>query len=203
MATTVNLYQTKALGRYALQRVRITDLLRTRRNKSEQKTALETAIYTNTHDIDTPEQPAANGEDARKLRAVVRESHTILAKAHSVFPFQLFPDRLNIDRHKFTIVHRQFFGIEQTVSVPIENIKNIEADFGPFFGSVTVTSDLYINNTQTVHFLWRRDAKMIQKLVQGAVVAQREEIDLNKIDVKQLRKLLIDLGSGHSKSMRS
>lgn len=202
MATTVKLYQTKALGHYALQRGRITDWLRPHRSKSAQRSAIDTAIYTNTRDLDTPLQPEVDSQDAQKLRAVVRESHTILAKAHSVFPMQLFPDRLNIDRHKFTIIHRQFFGVEQTVSVPIENIKNIEADFGPFFGSITVTSDLFINNTQTVHFLWRRDAKMIQKLVQGAVVAQREEIDLNKIDVKQLRTLLIDLGSGHSKSMR-
>jgi hypothetical protein len=85
--------------------------------------------------------------------------------------------------------------------VPLENVKNIEADLGPFFGSITVTSDLFINNTQTVHFLWRDDARKIQKLVQGAVVAQGEGIDLNKIEVIQLQKMLIDLGSGHSKSM--
>lgn len=196
------MYQTKALGRSALQRDRVADWLRPYRDKSARHREIDTAIYTNTQDLDIPLQPLADTKDAQKLQAVVRESHTILAKAHSVFPMQLFPDRLNIDRHKFTIVHRQFFGIEQTVSVPIENIKNIEADFGPFFGSITVTSDLFINNTQTVNFLWRKDAKMIQKLVQGAVVAQREQIDLNKIDVKQLRNLLIDLGSGHSKSMR-
>jgi hypothetical protein len=154
MAITADLYQTRALGRYAVER------MRTPRRKTER-----------------------HSTDIQKLRAVVRESHTILAKAHAVFPFQLFPDRLNIDRHKLTIIHRQFFGIEQTASVPIENIKNIEADFGPFFGSITVTSDLFINNTQTVNYLWRSDAKRIQKLVQGAVVAQREGIDLSKIDV--------------------
>jgi hypothetical protein len=49
--------------------------------------------------------------------------------------------------------------------------------------------------------LWRDDAKKIQKLVQGAVVAQAEGIDLNKIATRELRSLLIDLGSGHTKSM--
>jgi hypothetical protein len=194
MASTAKLTHTKALGWYAVQRVRVADWLHPRRDDNEQQLDPETQKAI--------EKPSKNGSDAQKLRAVVRESHTILAKAKAVFPFQLFPDKVNIDRHKLTIVHRQFFGIEQTVSVPLENIKNVEADFGPFFGSVTITSDLFINNTQTVHFMWRDDAKMIQKLVQGAVVAQRESIDLNKIEIKQLRKMLIDLGSGHSKLMK-
>lgn len=160
-------------------------------------------MHTKRHDSAKDNQGASVNKHEQKLRDVVRESHTILAKASAVFPLQLFPDRVNIDRHKLTIIHREFFGIEKTVSVPIENIKNVEADFGPFFGSVKITSDLFINNTQTVHYLRRSEAKMLQKLVQGAVVAQREAIDLNKIEVKQLRKLLIDLGSGHSNSMRS
>jgi hypothetical protein len=139
----------------------------------------------------------------KQLENVVNESHVVLAKARSVFPFQLFPDTISIDRHKLTIIYREFFWVEKTVSVPIENIKNIEADIGPFLGSINITSDLFINNTQEVKYLTSGDARRIQKLVQGAVVAQREEIDLNKIGTKKLRNLLIDLGSGHTKSVSS
>lgn len=206
MATTAKLTQTKALGWYAIQRVRIADWLHPRRGKASHDQS-QTSVDSE-HELDEETKkaiakPSKHNADTKKLEAVVRESHTLLAKAHAVFPFQLFPDQLNIDRHKLTIVHRQFFGMEQTVSVPIENIKNVEADFGPFFGSITITSDLFVNNTQTVHFLWRDDAKRIQKLLQGAIVAQREGIDLNKVGIEQLQDLLIDLGSGHSKLMRS
>ncbi|HWT55519.1 MAG TPA: hypothetical protein VN031_00635 [Candidatus Microsaccharimonas sp.] len=196
MATTVKLPQTRALGGYALRRTQFNEWFGTRRKQTGTSTKSQSDPHKDKDDGST------NGKDARRLRSVVRESHTILIKARAVFPFQLFPDYLNIDRHKLTIIHRQFWGIEQTVSVPIENIKNVEADFGPFFGSITVTSDLFINNTQTVHFLWRHEAKNIQKLLQGAIVAQREGIDLSKIEIKQLRKMLVDLGSGHTKSMR-
>jgi hypothetical protein len=194
MPNSVKAQHTKAIGWYAVQRVHVKDWLKPHRNHrpESEKTKENSKLLA---------QPSSDSKDAMKLQAVVRESHTILAKARSVFPFQLFPDSVNIDRHKLTIVRRQFFGIEQKVSVPLENVKNIEADLGPFFGSITVTSDLFINNTQTVHFLWRDDARKIQKLVQGAVVAQGEGIDLNKIEVIQLQKMLIDLGSGHSKSM--
>jgi hypothetical protein len=218
MANTAKLHQaeTRAIGWYAVQRVRIADWFKPHHGKQEQEDepAKNTTMeHRTTHTKSEDEaqdksdsdkimqKPSAHSKDAKKLKAVVRESHTILAKARSVFPFQLFPDGINIDRHKLTIIYRQFFGIEQKVSVPLENIKNIEADLGPFFGTVTITSDLFINNTQTVHFLWRDDAKKIQKLVQGAVVAQAEGINLNKIETKELRNLLIDLGSGHTKSM--
>lgn len=198
MATTVKLQQTRALGWYAVQRTHLNQWFKTHRNRQSESDESQMDSY----DDQETQDKAENNKEAKKLESVVRESHTILVKAHAVFPFQPFPDYVNIDRHKLTIIHRQFWGIEQTVSVPIENIKNVEADFGPFFGSVTVTSDLFINNTQTVHFLWRHEAKMIQKLLQGAIVAQRENIDLNKIEVKKLRKLLIDLGSGHTRSTR-
>ncbi|MGH7240832.1 MAG: hypothetical protein ACREGB_00880 [Candidatus Saccharimonadales bacterium] len=198
MATTVKLPQTRALGEYALRRVQFNEWFGIRRKRADKPNRSQIDSY----EDDSATQASTDGKDARKLRSVVRESHTILVKARAVFPFQLFPDYVNIDRHKLTIIHRQFWGIEQTVSVPIENIKNVEADFGPFFGTVTVTSDLFINNTQSVHFLWRHEAKTIQKLLQGAIVAQREGVDLNKIEIRQLRKLLIDLGSGHTQSMR-
>jgi hypothetical protein len=226
MANTAKLHhsETKAIGWYAMQHVRIADWFKPHRHKlgdesdkvghSESMTAnthaeKQAQSSTDTNESQTDQQssekmlqkPSAHSKDAKKLRAVVRESHTILVKAKAVFPFQLFTDTINVDRHKLTIIYRQFWGIEQKVSVPIENIKNIEADLGPFFGTVTVTSDLFINNTQIVHFLWRDDAKKIQKLVQGMVVAQAEGIDLNKIETKQLREMLIDLGSGHSRSM--
>lgn len=202
--TTAKSYRTKALGWYTVQQVRIVDWLHVNRYKDLSIDSTESLMRAQ-HDTKEPktERQFATSKDTQRLQAVVRESHTILAKAHAVFPLQLFPDHVNIDCHKLTIVHRQFLGVEQTVSVPIENIKNIEADFGPFFGSITVTSDYFTNNTQTVNNLWRDDAKTIQRLVQGAVVAQREEIDLNKIDAKQLRALLIDLGSGHTKSMNA
>ncbi len=228
MTDTPRSPRTKAIGWYAVQRVQIVDWLKPRRAKprahndstsdsdvaeniqsSPPKTSMAEEY---THTVNNEEKKSGEPESdtsgvhndskhEEKLRAVVKESHTILVKAHSVFPFQLFPDTINVDRHKLTIIRRQFFGIEQKVSVPLENVKNIEADLGPFFGSIIITSDLFINNTQHLNFLWRDEAKKIQKLVQGAVVAQTENIDLNKIETIKLRSMLIDLGSGHSQSM--
>ena len=237
MATTTKPVETRALGWYAVQRVRVGDWFKRHNQKpaADQKSESQTEFQPKDKDHDglpneqsemldatgTKEDMKERTRDKQKkkdkdeqvdktkrdpkiekqLENVVNESHIVLAQAKSVFPFQLFPDTVSIDRHKLTIIYRQFWGVEKTVSVPIENIKNIEADIGPFLGSLNITSDLFINNTQEVKYLTSGDARRIQKLVQGAVVAQREEIDLNKIGTKKLRTLLIDLGSGHTNSV--
>ena len=137
-------------------------------------------------------------QELKKLQQVTKESQDVLFKVNSVFPMALFPDTITVDRHKLTIIYRQFFWMEQTVSVPLADIKNIQADMGPFFGSLTVTSDHFINNTQTITYLWRKDAKCIQELVQGAMMAYKEQIDITKVSTKELFKLLTELGKGHS-----
>jgi hypothetical protein len=150
---------------------------------------------------DESKTESKDNKEEKKLKEIVKESHTTLAKAKAVFPFNFFPDLITIDQHKLSIVYRQFFGIKQTVSVPIENIKNIQADLGPFFGSITVTSDHFINNTQTVNYLTRYDAERIQKLVQGIMVAVKEGVDISKVENHELGELLTDLGRGRTEAM--
>ena len=138
--------------------------------------------------------------EAKKLKQAVKDTHRILAHSQSVFPFKIFPESITVDRQKLTIVYKRFFNSHQTIGVPLENVKNIQADLGPMVGSLTVTSDLFINNTQTVSCLPRKDARDIQRLVQGITAAISEGIDLGKIeDTEQLKDLLCKLGEGHER----
>ncbi len=194
MSSQVKPTEVRALGWYAVRWVNVTDWFKLHSRKGGRiKNVKEAAQLA----------AADSSSEAKKLKAVAQKSHSILAKAKAVFPFNLFPDLLNIDRQKLTIVYRQFFGIENTVSVPIENIKNIQAHVGPFFGSLIITSDHFVNNTQSINYLTRHDALRIQKLVQGIMVAIREKIDISEIETKELRKLLIDLGEGHTDKLKN
>lgn len=135
-------------------------------------------------------------KELAKLKEVAGESESVLVRASSVFPFVLFPDTITIDRHKLNIFYKRFFGVGQTVSVPLENVKNIQADIGPLFGSVTITSDHFVNNTQEITYLPKKDAQKIQRVVQGSMVAIREGIDTTEIEAKDLLKYLSKLGQG-------
>lgn len=195
MNQTIKPAETKVLGWYAVRWAHITDWVKTH-GRRDKRAEVRVADIAGTKEEQKSDEHANKQE--RKLHQAVKETRKTLATARSVFPFELFPDLITIDQHKLTIEYRSFFGIKQTVSVPIENVKNIQADLGPFFGSIIVTSDHFINNTQTVNWLWRNDAEHIQKLVQGIMVAVKEGIDLSKVEVEELKKDLTSLGEGRT-----
>lgn len=132
--------------------------------------------------------------EIEKLTSLAKGSHYNLFMTKTVFPFVLVADTLKIDRQKITIVHNDFFGKSQTASTEIKNIMNIQADAGPLFGSITVTSKHFLNNTQTIQYLKRKDVVTAQRLLQGFMIAQRAKIDTDNIERGQLLALLNDLG---------
>lgn len=193
MAVKIRPKETRFLGWNAVQRASLSEWFR------ERAAATPATHPPKQHDKDSGDDKDSN---THKLEDAVEESHGVLAYARTVFPFTLFPDTITIDRHKLTILHRQFFALEQAASVPIENIKNIQADIGPVFGSLTITSDHFVNNTQKVDYLWRKDAKRIQKLVQGITMATNEDIDLSEIEeTDRLNDMLTKLGEGHTEDV--
>lgn len=136
--------------------------------------------------------------ESEKLIDITAGAQDYLVSATNIFPFVLFPDTINIDRQKITIVRRATFRTAKIVSVRINDILNVEATVGPLFGSIKLTSKYFSNNTQTIKFLRREDVTKIQRLLQGSIIAQREKIDCTSIDKDQLVILLNDLGQGSS-----
>jgi len=112
----------------------------------------------------------------------------------TVFPFVFFADTLKIDRQKLTIVHNDFLKVSQTSSIRLKDLRNVETILGPFFGTVILTSQHFLNNTQTINFLKRRDAIYAQRLLQGFMVAHDAGIDTNDIEERTLLQLLNKIG---------
>lgn len=138
-----------------------------------------------------PDDPSS-----KKLIDVTLGAHDELLRVNTIFPFTLFPDTVVIDREKLTIANRFFFRVAKINSVPIEDILSVEADVGPFFGSVYINSKYFVANPRSVKFLRRNDAIKIQRLVQGYIIAHEKKIDCLSIDKQQLEILLYDLGQG-------
>lgn len=134
----------------------------------------------------------------KKLLDAALEGHEILMKSNSVFPFQLFPDSIVIDRQKLTIANRFFYRVAKINSVPIQDILSVQADVGLFFGSVYINSRYFMTNPQAIEFLPRSEALRIQHLLQGYIIAHERGIDCKTIDKDQLITLLNDLGQGVS-----
>lgn len=134
--------------------------------------------------------------ESEKLIDITVGAQGSLITANTVFPFVLFPSTIDIDRQKLTIVHRSFFRTSSTISVQIDDVQIVKVDVGPLFGSVHLASKFFVDNTQSINFLRRKDAIKIQRLLQGYMIAHHRQIDCSSIDNEQLAVLLNDLGQG-------
>lgn len=202
------------VGRYAIYFLNISDTLKERRRrffgrdasaevldavKTDESTypAKQAGIEQDTAKGAKKQEPSPKEEAREELEEAVERGQNILIEASAVFPFDVFPDTIIIDRQKLTVVHKRFFSIaRQKVSVQLSDIKNVQAELGPLFGSLTFTSEHFINNTQTISYLPRKDVLAIQQMVQGFIVAHDEGVDLTQIDNDELKEKLNELGRG-------
>jgi len=189
------------LGRYAILQHDISAQLAERRQTQSDKHTFFTRFARQRPRSGNADRKSvvATATETEKLTSLAEGARDNLFVAKTVFPFVLFADTIKIDRQKLTIVHNDFFWKSQTASTEIKNIMNIEADMGPLFGSITVTSKHFLNNTQTIRFLKRRDVATAQRLLQGFMIAQRARINTDGINKMQLLRLLNDLGQENGK----
>lgn len=130
-----------------------------------------------------------------KLKRMVEHSHEILARRNSVFPLDLFPDRVLVDRTKVTLIRRDFFWSQNVVSMQIEDILNISASTGPFFGSLSISIRV-MNSVDhfEIQYLWREDAVFLKHLIHGYTIAKHSEIDTDSLKKDELVNMLCELG---------
>lgn len=138
-------------------------------------------------------------KEVRQLKRLVRRSNDILASATTVFPFDLFPDTVTVDRTKVTIVNRSFFWTEQVMSIRIEDVLNVTTSVGPFFGSLTIASRVMSSEDHfTTRFFWKQDAVHLKHIIQGYVIAQHNKIKTSHLSREELIETLGQLG--HNKN---
>jgi len=122
----------------------------------------------------------------------------LLADVRSAFPFALFPDSINIDRRKITVIHRAFLGKSIVVSVPLADIHRVELSTGPFLGSLKIMAKFFDDKPVTVGFLKKGDAFLVKRLLDGFIIANERNIDCSSMPKNELVAMLTGLGQGVS-----
>ncbi|HRF28585.1 MAG TPA: hypothetical protein PL051_03035 [Candidatus Saccharibacteria bacterium] len=135
-------------------------------------------------------------DSKEKLNKIVEKTHQILAYARTVvLPSNVFPDTVIVDRTKITITKRTFFWSSEVISIRIEDVLNVTASTGPFFGTLTISSRV-MNSTDhyEINALFRRDALYLKQIIQGYVIAQHNQIQTSHLDKNELIKTLLEIG---------
>lgn len=135
--------------------------------------------------------------DAAKFDTLVRGCKRVLLKISAFFPFDLFPDEIIVDECKVSIVFREFFFSEDIHSINIDMIRDVDVETGPFFAKLQIVPDGYPGHPLIVRYLKKKDANLARSVIQGLMVARRNDIDLSKINEPDLVSKLELLGKTH------
>ncbi|MBI2029739.1 hypothetical protein HYT02_04940 [Candidatus Gottesmanbacteria bacterium] len=136
----------------------------------------------------------SQNQEQKKLNNLVLKSERVLFRARTVFPFNFFPDEIIIDESKVSIVTNLFLSSGQIRSVKYEEIYNVIIEYQPFFASLELLDRFFEKRPMRINYLRKNDAEHARRLIQGMMAVTKENIDINKLDMRELIEKLDILG---------
>lgn len=132
-------------------------------------------------------------ESLIKIRQIASNQTDVLFKTSTVFPFDLFPDKIKISSTKIEIQAYSFFFTYQTINIPLQDIGFIELDMALFLATLTIIN-IRSEKPVIVRYLWYKDAKKMQRIINGLLVAQEAGVDVSVIEPKKLIDQIESIG---------
>lgn len=140
-------------------------------------------------------------EAIQELHKVAKGSQEVLMTATSVFPLTLFPSTVAVDRTQVSITKRVFIMAGNVTSMRLEDILNVTAQVGPFFGTVHIETRFFdTDKSHEVRLLWRHEALRLAALLNGLIVATKNNIDITKLGRRELVDELVRIGQNPTDS---
>lgn len=114
-------------------------------------------------------ESVTNNKDLSDLK---KSSQEVLFSCKTVFPFTLFPTRVEVTPTKVSIEYRPTPFYSRFFSVLIKDLVNVNATTNLFFGTVYFDILSFENNQERVRFLWRDDALKLKDTVMGLLTVE-------------------------------
>jgi hypothetical protein len=131
--------------------------------------------------------------DKKTVKNLVKQSNRILASISShALPIDLFPDTINVEEGRVTIITRHFLSSE-VHSIDIKNISNIFINTSILFSQLVIISKTFEENEIRVRNLLPRQAVHIRRIIEGLRVFIHNKIDMSAYSVEELVSKLEEL----------
>jgi len=133
--------------------------------------------------------------DDRTVANLVKKSNRILVGISShAFPFDFFPDTLNVEEGRITIINRRLFSSE-VHSIDIKDISNIFINTVIFFSQLVVISKTFEENEIKIANLRTNEAIFIRRIIEGLRIFVNKQIDTSGYTKEELIAKLQELST--------
>jgi len=137
-----------------------------------------------------------NSLDKEIVADLVKKSNRIIVSISTHrFPFDFFPDTLNIEEGRVTIINRSFFLSSQIHSVDIKDISNIFVNTAPFFAQLVIVSKTFTMNEIRIKYLRKDEAVYARRIIEGLRIFLGKQIDTSVYSKSELISKLKELST--------
>lgn len=124
---------------------------------------------------------------------LVKKSNRILVSISShAFPFDFFPNTLNIEEGRVTIIYRHFLSSEVN-SIDIKNISNVFINTTIFRSQLVIISKTFEENEIKLRNLKTHEAIFARRIIEGLRIFDSEGIDTANYSEEELINKLKEL----------
>lgn len=136
---------------------------------------------------------------SQRLDELLYKDRGRLYELSTVFPFDLFTDKIIISRTKVDLVYGVFFFSEHVISMLVKDLKNVKVTTGIFFASMSFELQGYEKNPPAIKFLQVHKAVRARRIIEGLIICETNKIDLKELPSSDLIAKLEDLGKAREK----
>lgn len=146
--------------------------------------------------VETQLADKKKGLEKNLVAGLVKKSNRILVTISShKFPFDFFPDTINVEEGRITIITRNFFSSSQVHSVDIKDISNIFINMAPFFSQLVIVSKTFAENEIRIKNLRKEEAVLARRIVEGLRIFESKQIDTSSYTKEELVAKLEELST--------
>jgi hypothetical protein len=136
-------------------------------------------------DEQTKNRATKKEADRQTVNDLVKMSNRCIYSISTQFPWNIFPDTIDIEEDRVTFTFRQFLSL-QSHSIDIKDISNVFIETSLFSAALEVVSHTYIDNEIKIIHLNRKKAEKAREIIEGLRTFVEHNINTSNYEVPEL-----------------
>lgn len=127
-----------------------------------------------------------------KLSVLADLSHQVLFEAKSVYPYELWPDKITICLNRITITYKKPFSVDER-PIPIEYLNTAHVTRGMFFASLSIET-FGVEKPNPIHHLKIDEARIARRYILGLIECKKNGVNFGDYEINEIKQKLQDIG---------
>ena len=152
------------------------------------------------HEATPPNQAQMQDQNKQQTVAVTqlnnlaKDEDPVMMSLSTVFPFQIFPTVITVEKTKVNVRDTIFFGSSDIRSILIADISSVEAQSSLFFSTLKIEKRMPPEPPMLIRYLKKDEALKARRIIQGLMVSVQNKVDVTKVSTSELKDSIETLG---------